>query len=122
MTPVRDIDARGVSDVAERGEPAGRAAAVVVRDGRDRGTHVVLPSASRRLASSVRPRPSQEQRHRDEQRAEEEQPVLAKAAVNTLFAPLTIAAPTIGPNSVPRPPIATQITISIESTAPSRSD
>ena len=38
----------------------------------------------------------------------------ANAAVNMLFAPLTIAAPTIGPTSVPRPPIATQITISIE--------
>ena len=38
----------------------------------------------------------------------------ANAAVNTLFAPLTSAAPTIGPTSVPRPPIATQITISIE--------
>ena len=34
--------------------------------------------------------------------------------MNQLFAPLTTNAPTIGPISVPRPPTAAQIAISIE--------
>ena len=37
-----------------------------------------------------------------------------KRRVNKLFAPLTSPAPRIGPTSVPRPPTATQIAISIE--------
>ena len=36
------------------------------------------------------------------------------ATVNQLFAPFTTTAPRIGPSSVPRPPTATQIAISIE--------
>ena len=36
-----------------------------------------------------------------------------KATVNQLFAPLTKKAPTIGPMSVPRPPTAAQIAISM---------
>ena len=36
------------------------------------------------------------------------------AAVNQLLAPLTMNAPRIGPISVPRPPTAAQIAISIE--------
>ena len=56
----------------------------------------------------------QEQRDSDEHRAEEVQPELRERAVNQLFAPLTKKAPTIGPISVPRPPTAAQIAISIE--------
>src|SRR5690242_14453602 len=37
-----------------------------------------------------------------------------KAPVNQLFRPLTEKAPMMGPSSVPRPPTAAQITISIE--------
>ncbi|MNT71517.1 hypothetical protein D3C72_2100100 [compost metagenome] len=34
--------------------------------------------------------------------------------MNQVFRPLTAPAPMMGPTSVPRPPVATQITISIE--------
>ena len=37
-----------------------------------------------------------------------------KTCVNQLLAPLTKKAPTIGPTSVPRPPTAAQIAISID--------
>ena len=39
--------------------------------------------------------------------------ISGKACVNQLFAPLTKKAPTIGPISVPRPPTAAQMAISM---------
>ena len=71
-------------------------------------------SHSLRLRTQADESLRQEQRHRDEQRAEEVQPELREGRVNQLFAPLTKKAPTIGPISVPRPPTAAQIAISID--------
>ena len=42
------------------------------------------------------------------------QPVFRERLVNQLLAPLTKKAPSIGPISVPRPPTAVQMAISIE--------
>jgi hypothetical protein len=56
----------------------------------------------------------QEQRHQHEEQAEEEEPVLGEATVKKLFAPLTSPHRSPAPVSVPRPPTATQIAISIE--------
>ena len=58
--------------------------------------------------------PRQEQRDQDEQQPEEVQPVFRKAPVSKLFAPFTKARAEIAPTSLPRPPTATQIAISIE--------
>ena len=107
MRLVRDVDA-GLEHA-----PAGRGAAAVGVRTVDRGG--VHERFSREQFEQPDHALRQEQGHQDEeQRPGSTASIRGKATVKQLFAPLTSSAPRIAPTSVPRPPTATQIAISIE--------
>ena len=102
---------RGVNDAGRRA--GARELDVAAGAARHRASTALI-AAARVARHESRDAVRQEQRDEDEHEAEHEQPVLGEGLREPALAELTTAAPITGPISVPRPPTAAQIAISIE--------